>query len=115
MTDPATPNTAKLSDEQKAILRFLLAREEWMLRTGQAKLLAVWGVPWRVKTSSEDSPNASERASMSRSLRRLERRGFVTRMNDITGDSTRYTTRVLLTEVGRAAAKRLTKKPESNC
>ncbi len=65
-----------------------------------------WGVRWKpsqVWTKTELTP--SHRAAMSRSLRRMEERGLLHRLNDWTGR--RRTTCVRLTPEGRRVARQL--------
>ena len=83
--DHGTPNMRKLSENQRDILLWLA---EQFVKTG------VTLVPWK-----HSGPwTASARASESRSLCRLEKRGLVARCN-LHGDGQR-TTHVELTEAG---------------
>jgi hypothetical protein len=102
----------KLSEDQEWVLLWLVERQkEGYVSRGN------WGVPWR----GEPGLSASDRASMSRTLRRLEGRGFVLRQNrtggcPITRDRREgpesphnRTTHVQITEAGLTLAERLTK------
>jgi hypothetical protein len=106
----------KLSFEQMAILVGIGDREAEVralppaARYWRERYVEVWGAHWHA-TDREDTP--SRRASVSRSLRRLERRGLVHRSNDVTaGKGCRWrTTHVSLTEAGKAVYQELKQAP----
>jgi DNA-binding PadR family transcriptional regulator len=66
-----------------------------------------WGVDWD-PSRGQDSWTPTDRAVVSRALRRLEQRGLVERKNEQTDNPAR-TTNVRLTARGREVANRLTK------
>ena len=79
-----------------------------------------WGIPWHPRGNAPRW-TASNRAAVSRALRRLEQRGLLVRMNrtvtigvsdSATGGpprmASRRTSEVRLTELGRAVAQRFT-------
>ena len=94
----------RMSKLQEHVLTwtFLAMAEGWILYAG-------WGV--RLKHLRNcifigDWPlSGSERASFSRSLKRLEQRGFIVRANDITGKA--QTTVIRLTRLGLETAEAL--------
>src|SRR5258708_31644639 len=111
---------AGLSDTQANILRYALRRYQWVETHGNEssrRQAAMWGIPW-CPWRKDDRPNGSDRASVSRALRRLESRGLVQRRNDYRGDrwqespddnGVRFRTlQVKLTAEGRKVAERLT-------
>ena len=65
-----------------------------------------WGIPWRPSRIYRDLTR-SDRAAISRSIRRMEERGLLYRLNDWSGK--RRTTHVRLTPAGRHIGKRLSK------
>lgn len=76
-----------LSDLQRGILRHVLRQCQDIETSGDdydRDELAEWGVAWR--PFGDRRPNGSERAAMSRALRRLESRGLVQRRNVRSGD-----------------------------
>jgi DnaB-like helicase N terminal domain len=102
-----------LSRLQKDILRDVweeTVRVERVLETkGMTGLLArvqYWGIEW-YPSRGHDRWTPTDRAVVSRALRRLEQRGLVERKNECTGQPGR-TTNVRLTERGREIAKQLT-------
>jgi hypothetical protein len=104
---------ARLSQLQKVILDAIWSETSRLETTleprGESGLLArvrEWGVEWHPSLWN-DTWTPTDRAVLSRALRRLEQRGLVERKNERTGKSTR-TTHVRLTERGREVAKWLT-------
>lgn len=110
-----------LSALQADILRYVLSNTQHIEENGSDNYrweVAYWGIHWR--PFGDGHPNASERASMSRALRRLDARGLVQRRNSHSGDrhqerqdrerpAVTRTICVKLTEEGRSVAERLTK------
>jgi hypothetical protein len=77
------PNSRKLSALQKDILCCLWFHYEDLLERGLTRWLRL-GI--RVKDIRDDEPKtAADRAAFSRSLRRLEQRGLIVRMNISSG------------------------------
>jgi hypothetical protein len=105
---------ARLSQLQKKILRCVYARtirdETWAKGTGETwriKHVEYWGIEW-YPSKGQRAWTPSNRAVMSRALRRLEQRGLVERRNRISGEESGRTVNVHLTDRGREVAKRLT-------
>jgi DNA-binding PadR family transcriptional regulator len=95
-------NTAddKLSQQQCTILLWLfdcIEKAEKRSDLAAARNLLAQGVPWKVKVK-----NNCERASISRTLARLEKRGFLDRVAP-----NGRATRVRLTQLGRFTAQKL--------
>ena len=98
-----------LSDQQKWILRTVFWLYDYAERNATdygRRMVEIWGIHWTPSRWHQDW-TASDRASVSRALKRLEGRGLVLRTNDWGGD--RRTNHVRLTEQGRQEAERLTK------
>ena len=106
----------QLSEQQKDILAWIHSRTTEIQEAVEPgsyaeRQLEIWGVRWGVEA------DAAGRASISRSLRRLERRGLVLRQNRTgspTGEVRRSkdephntTTHVKLTEKGRKVVNKL--------
>jgi hypothetical protein len=109
-------NVAELSKKQRAVLRWIRNVERELSAEGsydERRALSSVGVPWELRGNLA-SP--VERASVSRTLVRLERRGLIPRQNirsasspggrarDSAEEPHRKTTHVLMTEAGRRAA-----------
>ena len=102
-----------LSGEQHQILIVYERTTRWVDANDHGlSFWAVWGVPHRpskpfVRDGYEWTRSMA--ASLSRSLRRLEARGLLERGNEISGDESKRTCNVKLTELGRAVARELMK------
>src|SRR5262245_26198487 len=92
----------KLSDQQQSILEWLLNRFRFAEQNNR-QLLEV-GFSWRTRTTDKAREN-SWRASVCRSLARLEKRRLITR---IRGRKNVRTVRVKLTREGQRIAEGLT-------
>lgn len=101
--------TAKLSRAQRALLMWLHSEEEAIRMNGvKERVLALerYGLAFNQKKYlNAEVASAKERASISRTLRRLEARALLIRVGGTPG--ARRTTHVRLTSLGRAEAARL--------
>jgi hypothetical protein len=106
-TLPTDDMTMRLSTNQKEILVWLAEQPARPYRSVPFHDSDFYGgTRWRY--AETDDP--SLQASISRSLRRLETRGLIERLNYVSGPKhAGRTTHVALTELGRAIAERLTK------
>jgi hypothetical protein len=105
-------STTGLSDKQRVVLGWLAKAERDLDTRGshlQRRELFGFGVPWYMRSRNGITP--VERASDSRALARLERRGLLLRQNSGTGKARvspdqphNRTTHVRLTADGRRAA-----------
>jgi hypothetical protein len=111
-----TGSTAKLSDEQRRLLAWMLRAYRWHETHDNNDIakadLRIWGI----HSHNLASVSRSVSASMSRSLRRLEERGLIQRRNQCSGDrycegggryESKKATHVKFTPEGRALAERL--------
>lgn len=118
--------TKRLSDFQRQILIALARAYNTIEREGNdfdRHQLGIWGVKWRPHGKG-NCVTTIDRASVSRTLRRLEERGLVRRRNQISGDrfepdrlptgekplpppDNHRTTHVQLTDEGREEAENL--------
>jgi len=94
-----------LSEQQKRVLRWLLAvvRNVEDIDSSAARSLLRDGINWLPSTTDKEREN-SWRASLCRTLARLEKRGLVIR---IKGRKKARTVRVMLTSEGRKVAEAL--------
>ena len=105
---------SKLSGWQKAWLVWLYEITTHLEEIKHPGYRPCWGVSSRYwRKSTTHGLTSSARASISRTWRRLERRGLLIRQNDITDGH--KTTCLLLTDLGREVAKRLTLQQVSEC
>ena len=95
-------NASRLSEQQKAILRWLLEEvrtlEDMNDCIGRLALRA--GIEWRPRIADKERENCS-RASLCRAIERLERRGLIKR---VYGPKHRRTIALKLTGEGRRVA-----------
>ena len=97
--DQVAATAQALSGQQKSVLEWLLKSVE-ILEQRKDSVGLEWlelGVPWKPKLSCD-----SARASMSRSLARLESKGLITRIAPVGS-----TTHLKLTNLGRLVCLRL--------
>lgn len=96
-----------LSPWEKRILRMVMTQTRAEEQGPWHRVVERWGATWRpFGRYGSGWATRSASAAVSRALRRLERKGLVVRTNDISGSS-RRTTRVKLTPLGRQVAEEL--------
>ena len=94
-----------LSEQQRGVMRWLLraVQSSENLNDIDRPILSLGAIEWRPRTVDKEGENCW-RASLCRTLARLEKRGLITR---IRGPKNARTVAVMFTDVGRKVAEAL--------